>query len=65
MTLELLVTEITSPARPAAARVEALTALYALLALGHAEGAAQRASALLDSVLLLIAQGLEAERRRT
>ena len=64
VTLELLSAELTSSQRPATARVQALSTLYAMLALGQAVGAEQRASGLLDGTLLLIAQGLEAERRR-
>ena len=64
VTLELLSATLVSSERPAFARVEALGALYAMLALGYAVGAEKRAAGLLDGTLLLIAQGLEAERRR-
>ncbi len=64
VTLELLCATLTSAERPAAMRAEALATLYAMLAIGYAVGAERRAAGLLDGTLLLIAQGLEAERRR-
>ena len=64
VTLELLSATLTSRERPAVLRAEALATLYAMLAVGYAVGAERLAASLLDGTLLLIAQGLEAERRR-
>jgi hypothetical protein len=65
LALEGLKAELVSPRRAAQLRVEAVAALYALLALARAVGAQKRAASMLDGAVLLIAEGLAAESKKS
>lgn len=65
LALEGLKAELVSPKRAVANRVQAVGALYALLALGRAVGAQRLAANMRDGAILLIAEGLAVEAKKS